>query len=564
VRCSFSSVHGGPTDDSIRSPGCSKGRFADPPWPRDSTRWLEFDRLLPADHPARWIDRFVDSLDLTPLRGAYRGVGSQAHPPDSMLKMALWQIHDGRPSPAQWASAMSTDMAMLWLGQGVRPSRSAWYAFRARLGLVLGGLNDAVVRRAIDEGLIDPRCGVIDGTAVRTQASRHRLQNREHLERRRAALSRAIEEDGTEPSADGTEPPAGGTEPPAGGTEAPAGGTEPAAGGTEAPADGTEPPAEAPRPGWMAQTERGRRQQARRHETAAAVLGRRLAENARRPKDRRLDERHVVISVSDPEAVPGRDKEKVFAPLFTISALIDEGSLMVIAYEVLAQATDARTLPLLLDHARDVIGRHVEKAIGDSGFVSVADLKACAARGVTLYGPIQENDFSGTRGKAGKAGKKLLPKTSFAWDEATRTYVCPQGHRMPLQKRQRKSRAGGEVAELEVYGCPPEHCLGCPLRQGCTRNAEKGRTVTRQAGEELLEEHRRRMEGAEAKGLRRRRGAVIERVFGDAKEHRQMRRFHGRGLNNAKAETGLVILVFNAMARERLQAKRATPEESTT
>jgi hypothetical protein len=467
-----------------------------------------------------------------------------------MLKMALWQIHDGRPSPAQWADARGTDVAMFWLGQGVRPSRSAWYAFRARLGPVLGRVNDAVVRRAIDEGLIDPRCGVIDGTAMRSQASRHRLRNREHLERRRAALSRAIEEDGTEPPAGQTQPPAAGAEPPAG--------------QTQPPAAGAEPPAEDPRPGWMADTERGRCQQARRYEAAAAVLEHRLAENARRPKDRRLDERHVVVSITDPEAVPGRDKEKVFAPLFTISALIDERSLMVIAYEVLAQATDARTLPLLLDHARDVMGRHVEKALGDSGFISVADLKACAARGVTLYGPVQENDFSGTRGKAGKAGKKLLPKTSFPWDEATRTYVCPQGHRMPLQKRQRKSRAGGEVAELEVYGCPPEHCLGCPLRQGCTRNAEKGRTVTRQAGEELLDEHRRRMEGAEAKGLRRRRGAVIERVFGDAKEHRQMRRFHGRGLNNAKAETGLVILVFNAMAKERLQAKRATPERSTT
>src|SRR5207248_5747502 len=112
--------------------------------------------------------------------------------------------------------------------QGVRPSRSAWYAFRGRTGPVLGGVNDAVVRGAIDEGLIDPRCGVIDGTAVRTQASRHRLQNREHLERRRAALSRAIEEDGTEPAADGTQPSAGGTVAAAGGTEPAAGGTEPA------------------------------------------------------------------------------------------------------------------------------------------------------------------------------------------------------------------------------------------------------------------------------------------------------------------------------------------------
>ena len=136
MRCSFCCAHGGPTDDPIRSPGCSKGRFADPTWPRGSPRWLEFDQLLPADHPARRIDRFVDSLDLTALRDAYRGTGSQAHPPDLMLKMALWQVHDGRPSPAQWACAESTDVAMFWLGQGVRPSRSACYSFRRRMGSV--------------------------------------------------------------------------------------------------------------------------------------------------------------------------------------------------------------------------------------------------------------------------------------------------------------------------------------------------------------------------------------------------------------------------------------------
>jgi hypothetical protein len=427
--------------------------------------------------------------------------------------MVLWQIYDGRPSPAQWARDAVTDLAMLWLGQGIQPSRSACYDFRRRLGPVLARLNDAVVRRAIAAGIIDPRCGVIDGTAIRSQASRHRLQNKEHLQRRRDALHQAIELDQT----------------------------------------GT--PAEA-QPDWMARTARGRREQADRHADAAAVLERRLAENARKPKDRRLQERHVMVSISDPEAPLGRDKEKVFGPLYTVSTVVDLESSMILANEVFARATDARTLSPMLDRVRELLGRQLEKMVGDAGFISVADLKACSARGVTLYGPIQENDFSGSR----KGAKKLLPKSAFTWDEASQTYLCPQGHRLPLRKRQRKERAGGEFVELQVYGCDGDCCRACPLRAKCTRNAEKGRTITRQTGEELLEEHRGRMESAEAKGLRRRRGSVIERTFGDSKQHRQVRRFHGRGLNNAKAEAGLLMMVLNAMTWRRLQARAASPQ----
>jgi len=511
VRCSFS-THGGHGHDRIRSPGVSQSRFAAPPAPPGSPEWLELDRRLPADHPARWISRFVDALDLGPLRAAYRGVGSEAYPPDLMLKMILWQFHDKRPSPAQWARAARIDLAMLWLGQGIRPSRSAWYAFRDRLGPSLAGLNDGVIRRAQAEGFLDPRCGVIDGTAVRSQASRHRLQDEEHLRRRRDALRQALRED-----------------------EA----------GTPAGA----------RPGWMARTARGRRQQARRYAVAAAVLGRRLAENARKPKDRRLEGRHVVVSVSDPEAALGRDKEKVFAPLFTVSTVVDMESLMILAHEVFPRASDARTLAPMLDRVHAVLGRQLEQVVGDAGFVSVPDLQACAARGVSLYGPIQENDLSGARPPAAK----LLPKAAFTWDEATRTYLCPRGHRLALRKRQRKRRVDGEPIELEVYGCAAGHCRVCPLRGRCTRNAEKGRTITRRTGEELLEEHRRRMEDPEAKRLRKRRGSVIERTFGDWKEHRALRRFHGRGLEKARTEAGLTMLLLNAMTCQRLRAKAASP-----
>ena len=63
---------------------------------------------------------------------------------------------------------------------------------------------------------------------------------------------------------------------------------------------------------------------------------------------------------------------------------------------------------------------------------------------------------------------------------------------------------------------------------------------------------------------RKRRGQVIERNFADAKEHRDLRKLHGRGLERARAEVGLVAMVQTALMLQRLKENRGNPNENTT
>ena len=114
---------------------------------------------------------------------------------------------------------------------------------------------------------------------------------------------------------------------------------------------------------------------------------------------------------------------------------------------------------------------------------------------------------------------------------------------------------------LHQYQCPAEHCRECPLRARCVQDPNKGRIVTRGEGEELLEAHRRKMATPEAQKLRKLRGQVIERGFGDAKPHRNLRKLHGRGLHRAKAEIGRVVLAQNALMLHRLRQKAVNPVE---
>ena len=86
--------------------------------------------------------------------------------------------------------------------------------------------------------------------------------------------------------------------------------------------------------------------------------------------------------------------------------------------------------------------------------------------------------------------------------------------------------------------------------------------MKRLEGQELLDAQRAKMKTPEGEAKRKRRGQVIERAFADAKEHRDLRKLHGRGLERARAEIGLVVLAQTALAIHRLTENRANAEKN--
>jgi transposase len=472
---------------------------------------------LDVDHPARIIDAFVNGLDRTGLHASYLGVGSLAHDSDLMLKMVLYETFQGRLSPSQWARDVRDSDALRWLGQGIQPGRSALSAFRDRLSQPVFQIHAQAIQQAIDEGLTAAEAAVLDGTSVRSGASRHQLVNEDKLTQRLQELEAAVAHD--------------------------------AAG---------QPIAS--RPYWMAATPDGRRAQLRRYRRAGDDLADRLATNRGRPKDKRLPSEKVKVSVTDPEAPLGRDKERVFGPMYTAEFVVDTASLLILSFEVFPRVTDAGTLAPMLDRTREVTGSMLIQISTDALYVSLLDLQECEKRNVRLVAPVQENDF--TEAKRAKAGPSPIGKDRFEWLPEEQTYRCPQGHRLNYQGKEPKGRRDGDTVIQRRYHCPAEHCRGYPLRQRCVRDPEKGRTVKRWDGEERIEAHKGWMKTDEAKEANRLRGSVIERCFGDAKRHRNLRTLHGRGLKRAKAEIGLVVLVQIALTLARLRKNAATPREN--
>jgi transposase len=493
-------------------------RFAPPPWDRLSPQWLQIEDTLPADHRARAIDEVVDQLDLTALFASYLGVGSKAIRPDLFLKIVLYEIQTGRHSPDQWAQDVRDRRSLQWLGLGITPSRTRCYAFRDRVGPLLETLNRQVLGSAVVQGLTTARRGSLDGTLIAANASRHRLVNLSRLERRLAELDRVLAADKT--------------------------GEDPGA-----------------IPAWMARSPARRRRQRYRFGLARRKLLKQHARNARRSRDKRQEPEKIVISTSDCEAALGRDKEKVFRPLYNVQVVQDLESPLILGYEVFAPATDAGTLMPLRQRVRDLTGVWLERLLADAAYASALDLFDCAAAGVDLYAPYQENDR--TEQRRAKRPRRQIPKSEFVWLPEDQTYVCPQGHRLTPTGHEARARAEGRSVAMTTYRCPKEHCQACPLAARCTRGAN-GRTIKRNEHEDLIVAHQAKMQTPEAKAIYRQRGQTIELRFADTKAHRGLRRFSGRGLKRVQIAVGLLVLSHNLLVVQAARRRKAAEGQNGT
>jgi len=325
---------------------------------------------------------------------------------------------------------------------------------------------------------------------------------------------------------------------------------------TTAPADIE--PEEAATPKWMGRTPKGRKRQLERFHAARRQMARLHQLNTRRRKDKRRSPKQIRVSTADVDSRLGKDKRGTYRPLYHVQVMRDVNSRFIVAADAFAQPTDAGTLEPMLDLGTSQWGHQPERVLTDSAYTTPADLECAAKRNVILVGPYLENDF--TAKPTGSKGDKPIPKESFTWDSTQQGFVCPEGHPLMFEGRTSKQRASGESVPFEIYRCDPVPCVGCPKQHPCTKVAERGRTVRRHPQQDLIDEHRKRMEEPQSKALYRLRGSTIELVFADAKTHRNLGRLSGRGLRRAKIEIRLGALTQNLVLLENY--RNAAHEES--
>jgi hypothetical protein len=545
----------------------ARPRFAEAPWNCHSPEWLALDRSLEQDHLVRKIARLVDEeLDLGSVFWSYAGRGSLPHRPDLLLKMLLYEHQMGRPQPTQWLADLKLNKAVEWLTFGMKVSRSVLYEFRDRIQPFLAGLNQKVIQTAIDEKHTDASTASLDGTFVAANASRHRLLSLETVEERLELLDQEIAKDQAAEVAERQPRLAVITsanesvethvieailaQPEA----------EPNQQLSAPQGPSAQPTATKDRPrSFMGRTTRGRRQQRKQYRKAQEILRGRNKTNTRRRKDKRKKPDQVRVAIGDPVAPFGRDKQKVFRPLYNVQTMTDLPTDFVFTYSVTPTLSDSGHLVPMIIQMNEATRQKLRTLLADSGYPSGIELAQCEALNVEVIAPWNENSF--TAEKRAKAGEgRPVRKDEFRWDPAIPGYRCPQGQPLTYWERTSKQKANGEYVTLEIYRADAADCKECPLKTRCVHGNSGARTVRRQPHEDLIDKMRDRMLAPEGKALYRQRSCTVERRFADAKTFRGLQRFSGRTRERAEAQVGLTILAHNLITLEKVRTRKMERE----
>jgi transposase len=446
--------------------------------------------LIPDDHPARFVAAFVDALNW----GAWielgigldgEPLGAPAYHPRALLGVWLYGFMTGTRSCRKLEAACRDQVPYLWLTGWQRPDHNTLWRFYQEHRKAMRHLFKRTVRIAVKVGLVDLAIQAVDGTKVVANASKEQTHDA-------AEMKRLLER------------------------------TEEAIRDLEAQNVAGQDPAPARLPKELT------RKQAL-HQKVKHALERLEAEDGQQQTN--LTDEDATLVKSRQGIVAGYNAQTVVSPL--VQGKVQGNGMLITAADVVNTASDSGQLVPMLEQAEEITGERSSIALADGGYHTAANLEAGERRGQML---VMGERYQG-------AVHNPYFKDRFAYDPATDSYLCPQGHRLPFRGLRRSN--GSRPGPFRVYCASRTACRSCPALGVCTKDKHAGRALWIGPSDVLLRQHRQWMKTPEAHGLYARRKELSEPTFGILKDQMGARRFLLRGLANVRAEFALLATAFN-------------------
>ena len=175
------------------------------------------------------------------------------------------------------------------------------------------------------------------------------------------------------------------------------------------------------------------------------------------------------ISLSDPDSRAMAAHTRV-AVGYNAQVAVDAKHKLIVEQAVTNQVLDLGLLTQTAAPAKEILGVEQIDVTADRGYFKFEDIEACEQAGMTPYVPKPQ------RGSAVREG--FFAKDEFRYDPAADVYVCPAGEQL-RRKYESKSR---ELTKIDYSN--RSACLACALRPRCTNTF---RRVSRLENEAVLD-----------------------------------------------------------------------------
>ena len=439
------------------------------------------DDYVGRDNPVRFIDAFVDGLDLAAAgfeRAAPKATGRPGYDPADLLKLYIYGYLNRVRSSRRLEAESKRNLEVIWLLRRLSPDFKTIADFRRINRAAFRQVFREFVRLCRELELFGRELVAVDGTRIKAVNSRERNFTKAKLEKALAEsderLSRYLDR---LDEADGQDE--GGT------------------GGGEVE---------------------------NIQEKIAAVQGRR--ERFEDHRDALAASGEDQLSLTDPDSRAMHAATRVGVG-YNIQIAVDAKHKLIAEQQVHNKVSDLGLLAETAVAARRNLAVDRIDAVADAGYFKIEDIEACENAGVMPHVPKPQRGSTVSQG--------LFPKERFRYDGGEDIYICPNGQRLALHsKRKRRDLFFASYANRAA-------CKECQLKSKCTKSAF--RRVLRYVDEAILERMAERL-AARPELLDARRESV-EHPFGSIKQWMGQGAFLTRRLENVRGEFSITALAYN-------------------
>src|SRR5271169_6100515 len=329
------------------------------------------DEWLPEKHLARFVVEVIDGLDLRAMSGEYRGSGSAPYHPRMLLGLLVYGYATGVFSSRKLERATYDSVAFRFIAANDHPDHDTIAAFRRRFLKPIEGLFVQVLLLAREMGVLKMGTIGLDGTKIHANASRHSALSYEHAGKIEAQLKGEVADlMAKAEAADAADIPDGMSIPDE----------------LALREERLRKIAEARAKIEARARERHAREMAE-HEAKMAAREARTAETGKKPGGKPpappaegpLPTDQVNLTDEESRIMPAAGGG--FEQCYNAQAVVAEGSLLVVAVDVVQAANDKQQLQPMLNRVAalpDALGK-AETLLADNGYFSAANVTACDA-----------------------------------------------------------------------------------------------------------------------------------------------------------------------------------------
>jgi transposase len=441
------------------------------------------DQYVDENNPVRFMEVFVDSLDLKALgftKAITKETGRKPYNPSDMLKLYIYGYLNKIRSSRELEKATYRNIEVIWLMRKLRPDFKTIADFRKDNSKALKGVFRQFTLFCKSMDLFGCELIAIDGSKFSAVNHNGRNYTRAKLNKILKAINKEIDD-------------------------------------------------------YLHQLERQDKKESDIQQPNEAQLQQKIDDLKQRlMKFQQLQQQidasgdsQISLTDSDSRMMKTNKGNDVS---YNVEIATDDKHKLIADFDVTNAINDRNQFSNMAIKAKDVLDVPSLKATGDAGFHNETEVAICEQNQITCY--IPKPKVKSTEGK-----DQLYSKADFSYDSDADCYICPANKKLNYSRQTNWKKRKNQ----KVYLCAD--CKNCTLRPRCMGDKRGNRYIRRGINEHLIEEMEQRVK--ENPYYIKKRKELVEHPFGTIKHWMDQGYFLTRGFEKVTGEMSLTMLCYN-------------------